>query len=110
MDVPLKLTVAFAPAAVDCMAAPPLHPQAESLAVQAPVGLTEESDSSMRAPTAAPPLPEALAPELLPSPAPPHETSRPASNKAMERFIDNLFTRMERMSVRHKRVVSPRGR
>src|SRR4051812_15685133 len=112
MDVPLKLTVAFAPALVACMAAPPLQPQAESLGVHGPVNVTAALDSSTRAPMPAsePPPPPPETPELLPSPAPPHETSRHASTRTMERFMeDDLFARMERTSVRHQRVVSPRG-
>ena len=98
----MKVSEAVAPAAVDCLAEPPLHPQLESLFVHAPVKVTAASESSTRTP--APGIvggggvggvdgggvvtgPE----ELSPPPPPPHETSRLASNntrtRVMYRFI-----------------------
>src|SRR5207237_1738139 len=48
MEVPLKVIEAVAPAAVDCMAEPPLHPKLASARVQAPLKLTAALDSSTR--------------------------------------------------------------
>src|SRR5260221_12357571 len=46
--VPVKVTEAVAPAALDCMAEPPLHPQLESLLDHAPLKVTAALDSSTR--------------------------------------------------------------
>jgi hypothetical protein len=48
MEVPVKVIEAVAPAAVDCMAEPPLHPQLESLLVHAPLNVTAGLVSSTR--------------------------------------------------------------
>ena len=46
----MKVTEAVAPAVADCVAEPPLHPERESLFVQAPLKVTAEADSSTRMP------------------------------------------------------------
>ena len=60
-EVPLKVNEAVAPATVDCIAAPPLHPKRELLRVHPALKLTAASDSSTRAPadgiSSPPPLP-----------------------------------------------------
>jgi hypothetical protein len=90
----MKVTEAVAPAAVDCIAESPLHPQLESLRVHAPLKLTAAWVSSTRMPAVGKlsvgggggggvdPCPEELSP---PPPPPPHETSRAASNKTTTR-------------------------
>src|SRR5687768_3374203 len=70
-EVPVKVNEAVAPAAVDCRAAPALHPQRDSLGVHPALKLTAASDSSTRAPadgsvTVLPPL---SFPPLPPLPA-----------------------------------------
>jgi hypothetical protein len=47
-EVPVKVNVAVAPTAVDCMAVPPLHAKRSSVGVHAPLKLTAASDSSKR--------------------------------------------------------------
>jgi hypothetical protein len=107
-EVPVKVNEAVAPATSDCTAAPPLHPKRGSAFVHLLSKLTATLDSSIRAPATAgvlslpvPPSsmeasPSPLSTEarpavLSPSPPPPQEITRAESNKAMYRFIDNLF-------------------
>src|SRR6185369_7201094 len=93
-EMPLKRNAAVAPAALDCMAVPPLHPQLESLCVHAPVNVTVGPDSSTRPEVGSNggvsgaegldgPLP----------PPPPQDATKPASNRAgspgMKRFMDS---------------------
>src|SRR5712664_1744751 len=46
MEVPVKVIEAVAPAVLDCMAEPPLHPQLESLRGHGPLKVTAPLDSS----------------------------------------------------------------
>jgi hypothetical protein len=88
-ELPMKTIEAVAPAVLDCTAEPPLHPQAESLRVHAPLKVTAVSESSTRIPAVgnagAVPGPGPGEVVALPLPPPPHETSRPARNKTRTR-------------------------
>jgi hypothetical protein len=88
-DVPVKVNEASAPVTVDCLAAPPLHPKLESLAVQPALKLTAAFDSSKRpaADGGEPPPPPPLVLSPLPPPPPPQEISMLASNKTPTRVV-----------------------
>src|SRR6185437_5133867 len=100
IEVPTKLIVAVAPAAVDCMAELPLHPEPESLFVHAPPNVTAGSDSSTRMPAVGrgagvsgplPPFPPVDPEELsLEPPPPPHETSNTPRKKRRTRDTERI--------------------
>jgi hypothetical protein len=70
-EVPMKVNEALAPATLDCMAAPPLHPKRRSASVHLLSKVTAAWDSSIRAPASAYVAPLLSLPPLLSSPAPP---------------------------------------